>query len=152
MMKNIIYLLVFFISLTVFSQQKAIEITNNKKGSVIIFPENQRIKIRSLDGKKYIGNLKNTDSRTLLVDNHSVKIDSLQSIKRQPRTLGTVKTIVLATGLTIVGSSLVAASTGNESALMLLTIGTGTTMSAGLLESIYPNNTNDKWTFKIIEK
>lgn len=152
MMKNIIYLLVFFISLTVFSQQKAIEITNNKKGSVIIFPENQRIKIRSLDGKKYIGNLKITDSRTLLVDNHSVKIDSLQSIKRQPRTLGTVKTIVLATGLTIVGSSLVAASTGNESALMLLTIGTGTTMSAGLLESIYPNNTNDKWTFKIIEK
>lgn len=152
MMKNIIYLLVFFTSFQVFSQQKAIKITNNKKGSVLIFPENQRIKIRSLDGKKYIGDLKITDSITLLVDNHSIKIDSLQSIKRQPRTLGTVKTIVLATGLTIVGSSLVAASTGNESALMLLTIGTGTTMSAGLLESIYPNNTNDKWTFKIIEK
>lgn len=151
-MKNILYIVLFLISSTVFSQQKAIEITNNKKGSIIIFTENQRVKIRALNGKKFIGNLKISDSITLLVDNHSIKIDSLQSIKRQPKTLGTVKTIVLATGLTIVGYSLVGASTGNESALMLLTIGSGTTIGAGLLESIYPNNSNDKWTFKIIEK
>ena len=152
MMKKLVFVLVFFISLTVFSQQKGIEITNIKKGNVIIYPENQRIKIRALNGKKYIGNLKITDSLTILVDNHSIKIDSLQSIKKQPKTFGTIKTIVLATGLTIVGSSLVSAATGNESALQLLVIGTGTTISAGLLENIYPNNSNNKWTFKIIEK
>ncbi|MBC7845897.1 MAG: hypothetical protein H7Y10_05350 [Flavobacterium sp.] len=151
-MKNIIYILVFLTSFTAFSQQKAIEITNIKTGKVKVFEENQRIKIRTLDGKKHVGNLKLLDSLNFSVNNQSVKIDSLQSIKKQPKTMATVKTVVLITGLVIVGSSIIAASGGNDAAFLLFSIGSGVTISAGLLEGLNANNSNNRWTFKIIEK
>lgn len=151
-MKKTIYLLVFLFSLTVFSQQRLIEITNVKTGKVKVFEENQRIKIRTLDGKKHIGNLKFSDSLSFTVNDQSVEIDSLQSIKKQPKTLATIKTVVLVVGLSIVGSSLIAASDGNDAAFLLFTIGSGVTISAGLLEGINANNSNNRWKFKIIEK
>lgn len=151
-MKKTIYLLVFLFSLTAFSQQRLIEITNVKTGKVKVFEENQRVKIRTLDGKKHIGNLKFSDSLSFTVNNQSVKIDSLQSIKKQPKTLATVKTVVLIVGLAIVGSSLIAASDGNDAAFLLFTIGSGVTISAGVLEGINANNSNNRWKFKIIEK
>ena len=151
-MKNILYVLVFLASLTSFSQQKSIEITNVKTGKTKYFEENQRIKIRTLDGKKHVGNLKFSDSLSFTVNNQSIKIDSLQSIKKQPKTMATIKTVVFITGLAIVGASLVAASDGNDAAFLLFTIGSGVTIGAGLLEGINANNSNNRWRFKIIEK
>jgi len=151
-MKTLIYVVVFLISFTAFSQQKAIEVTNIQTGKVKVFTENQRIKIRTLDGKKHVGNLKILDSLSFMVNNQSVKIESLKSIKLQPKTLATVKTVVFASGLAIVGASLVAASEGNDSAFLLLTIGSGVTIGAGLLEGMNASTSNNKWTFKIIEK
>ena len=115
-MKNRIYLVLLLISFTVFSQQRTLEITNIKNGKVKVFEENQRIKIRTLDHKKWVGNLKITDSLSFTVNNHPIAIDSLQSIKNQPKVLGTVKTVVLISGLAIVGASLIAASGGSDAA------------------------------------
>ena len=151
-MKNKIYLILLLISTAVFSQQKAIEITNIQTGKVKVFEENQRIKIRTLDGKKHVGNLKILDSLCFSVNNQSIKIDSLQSIKKQPRVLGTVKTVVLITGLAIVGTSIIAATGGNDAAFLLFTVGSGVTISAGLLEAINNNNSNRRWKFKIVDK
>jgi small nuclear ribonucleoprotein (snRNP)-like protein len=151
-MKNILYLVLFFVSFTAFSQQKAIEITNIKTGKVIVFEENQRIKIRTKDGKKYIGNLKFSDSLSFTINNQSIKMDSLKSIKSQPKVLGTVKTVVLITGLTVVGASIIAASAGSDSAFLVLVIGTGVTIGAGVLEGLNANYSDYKWKFKIVEK
>ena len=151
-MKTLIYVVVFLISFTAFSQQKAIEVTNIQTGKVKVFTENQRIKIRTLDGKKHVGNLKILDSLSFMVNDQSVKIESLKSIKLQPKTLATIKTVVFASGLAIVGASLVAASEGNDSAFLLFTIGSGVTIGAGLLEGTNASTSNNKWTFKIIEK
>jgi hypothetical protein len=151
-MKNRIYLILLFISFTVFSQQRTLELTNIKTGKVKVFVENQRIKIRTLDHKKWIGNLKITDSVSFTVNNHKVAIDSLQSIKNQPKVLGTVKTVVLISGLAIVGASLIAASGGSDSAFLLFVVGAGTTMSAGVIEGLNSNYTKRKWTYKIVEK
>jgi hypothetical protein len=150
-MKNRIYLLLLLISTAVFSQQKAFEITNIQTGKVKIFEENQRIKIRTLDRKKHVGILKFLDDQTIIIDNQSIKIDSLQSIKKQPKVLGTVKTVVLITGLVVVGASIVAASGGSDSAFLLFTIGSGVTISAGLLEGLNATYIDRKWTFKIID-
>lgn len=151
-MKTLIYVVVFLISFTAYSQQKAIEVTNIQTGKVKVFTENQRIKIRTLDGKKHVGNLKILDSLSFMVNDQSVKIESLKSIKLQPKTLATIKTVVFASGLAIVGASLVAASEGNDSAFLLFTIGSGVTIGAGLLEGMNASTSNNKWTFKIIEK
>ena len=151
-MKTLIYLLVFLVAFTAFSQQKGIEVTNIKTGEIKFFEENKRVKIRTLDEKKRVGILKMTDSLSFMVNDQSVKIDSLKSIKYQPKTLATVKTVVLVIGLATVGSSLIGASGGNDAAFLLFTIGSGVTISAGLLEGINANNSSNRWTFKISEK
>ncbi|HRA73298.1 MAG TPA: hypothetical protein PLB11_10815 [Flavobacterium sp.] len=151
-MKNKIYLVLLFISFTVFSQQRTLEITNIKDGKVKVFVENQRIKIRTLDHKKWVGNLKITDSVSFTVNNQKIQLDSLQSIKNQPKVLGTVKTVVLISGLAIVGASLIAASGGSDSAFLLFAVGAGTTMSAGVIEGLNSNYTKRKWTYKIVQK
>ncbi|MBX9806610.1 MAG: hypothetical protein K2X95_02305 [Flavobacteriaceae bacterium] len=150
-MKNIFYLVLFFVSFTVFSQQKVMEITNIKTGKVKIFEENQRIKIRTKDGKKHIGYLKFSDSLNFTVNNQSIKMDSLKSIKSQPKVLGTVKTVVLITGLSVVGASIIAATGGSDSAFLLFAIGSGVTISAGVIEGLNANYSDYKWKFKIVE-
>jgi hypothetical protein len=151
-MKNRIYLILLLLSFTAFSQHKTLELTNLKTGKIKVFEENQRIKVRTLNHKKWIGNLKFVDSLHFMVNNQSIKIDSLQSIKNQPKSLGAVKTVVLFSGLAIVGASIVGAAQGNESAFSLFAIGAGTTISAGIIEGLNTNFTTRKWKFKIIEK
>jgi len=151
-MKNRIYLILLLISFTVFSQQRTLEITNIQTGKVKVFVENQRIKIRTLDHKKWVGNLKITDSISFTVNNQKIAIDSLQSIKNQPKVLGTVKTVVLISGLAIVGASLIAASGGSDAAFLIFVVGAGTTMSAGVIEGLNSNYTKRKWTYKIVQK
>jgi small nuclear ribonucleoprotein (snRNP)-like protein len=151
-MKGLLYLIVFLISLTVFAQQKTIEATNIRTGKIRIYEENQRVKIRTLEGKKYVGKLKISDSLSFTVDKQSVKIDSLYSIKSQPKVLGTVKTVVFATGLAVIGSSIILAADGDNAAFLLFSLGTGITLGAVALDGIKANNSNINWTFKIIEK
>ena len=151
-MKSILYFIALFISISVFSQEKTIEVTNLKTGKIKIYKENQRIKIRTLEGKKYIGDLKISDSQTLVLDNQSIKIDSLFSIKSRSKGIGTVKTIAFAVGLSLVGSSIVVASEGGNAAFLLFTLGTGITMSTVGLEGLKNNNSSRKSTYKIIEK
>ena len=145
-MKSKIYLLLLLISFSVFSQNKILEITNIKTGKVVVFEENQRIKIRTLDHKKWVGNLKITDSLSFTINNHKITLDSLQSIKNQPKVLGTVKTVVLITGLAIVGASIIAASGGSDSSFMINNIRAGTTITAGIIEGLNSNYTKRKWT------
>ncbi|HEY6143526.1 MAG TPA: hypothetical protein VIV55_08960 [Flavobacterium sp.] len=150
-MKSIIYFLLFFISYAAFSQQKAIEVTNKKTGKVVLFEENQRIKIRTLAGKKYVGNLKIQDSLSFSVDSQSVKIDSLKNIKVYPKKLATFKKVLFIGGLATLGASVIAAATGSGSAFMLFTIGAVSTISSGILEGINKNNSSYSSTYKIIQ-
>jgi hypothetical protein len=151
-MKTLIYFLLFISSLPLFSQEKAIEITNLKNGKTKIYTENTRVKIRTLNRKKQVGKIHFSDNQTIVVDEKSIKIDSILSIKRQPIVLGTIKTTLLLAGLTTVGSSLVKASSGDNEAIILFLAGSGTAIGSGILGSINPTQTNKKWSFKIIEK
>jgi hypothetical protein len=151
-MKNLFCFFTLCISLTVFSQQKTFEITNKESGKVKIYEENDRVKLRTLDGKKYVGELHFTNDETLTIGNKSFKIDSIMSIKKHPKVLGTVKTVVLIAGLAIVGTSLAVASGGGNAAFLLFTVGSGVCIGAGVLEAVNTNNSHRKWSFKIIDK
>jgi len=150
-MKNIIYILTLLLSFTAFSQ-KSFEITNKKSGKVKVYEENQRVKVRTLDGTKYVGELHFSNDGMLQIDDKSIAVDSLMSIKSNPKVLGTVKTIVLYTGLAIVGTSLVVAASGGNAAFLLFTVGSGVCIGAGVLEAVNTNNSFRKYDFKIIEK
>jgi len=151
-MQKLIYILTVLLSISAFSQQKAFEITNIESGKTKIYEENQRVKIRTIDRKKVVGELHFIDNQTILVNSETIKIDSVLSIKSQPKVLGTLKTAVLITGLAIVGTSVIVATGGGNAAFLLFAVGSGVTIGAGVLEGLNSNNSNRKWTFKIIEK
>ncbi len=151
-MKKILFFVLFLTTLTAFSQQKAIEITNKNNGKTKFFKENQRLKIRTFDEKKHVGRWHFSDNQSILIGNQSIKIDSIKSIKRQTAVLGTVKTGVLIAGLATMSASLASAKSGNNNAFLLFVAGGGATIGAGLLESINTNRSNRKWTFKIVDK
>ena len=151
-MKKILFFVLFLTTLTAFSQQKAIEITNKNNGKTRFFKENQRLKIRTLDEKKHVGRWHFSDKQTIQIGIQSIKIDSIRSIKRQTAVLGTVKTGVLIAGLATMSASLASAKSGNNNAFLLFVVGGGTTIGAGLMESINTNRSNRKWTFKIVDK
>ena len=150
-MKKSIYLVLLLISFTVFSQQRILEITNIKTGKVKVFEENQRIKLRTMDNKKWVGNMKFSDSLSFTVNNEKIMIDSLQTIKKQPKVIGTFKTGLLISGVAILGASIVAASGGNDSAFLIFAIGAGTTISSGILGSVNSSYTHRKWKYKIVD-
>lgn len=151
-MKIILCLTLFISSLTLFAQEKAIEITNLKNGKTKIYTENTRLKIRTFDRKKHVGKIHFLDNQTLVIAKKPIKIDSISSIKKQPIVIGTIKSTLLLAGLTTVGASLVKASSGNDEAIILFLAGSGTAISSGILGISNSNHTNKKWNFKIIEK
>ncbi|AWA29969.1 hypothetical protein HYN48_07690 [Flavobacterium magnum] len=151
-MKNTLLLLACLVSFAAFSQQRALELTNNDSGKIKTFIENERVKARTLDHKKHVGLLAFTDNTTLKIGNHTIPIDSLQSIKKQPKVLGTVKTVVLFAGLATVATSIAIATAGNNAAFLVFVAGSGATIGAGIMEAANSNYTTRKWTFKIVEK
>ncbi|WP_310557718.1 hypothetical protein [Flavobacterium sp.] len=150
-MTNKIYLLVLFFSFSAFAQHRTLQITNLKNGQITVFEENQRVKIRTLDHKKWVGNLTFTDSLSFTVNNHKIAIDSLQSIKNQPKSVATFKTVVLISGAALIGASIIAASGGSDAAFLLFAIGGGTTLSSGLIGSRNSSYTHLKWSYKIVD-
>lgn len=151
-MKKLLYFIVFISSLTLFSQEKAMEITNLKNGKTKVYTENTRLKIRTLDRKKHIGRIHFLDNNTLIIDNKSIKTDSILSLKKQPLIVGTIKTGLFFTGLATVGASLAKASKGEDSAILLFLAGTGATIGSGLIEGLNAKYSTKKWSFKIINK
>ena len=150
-MTNRINLLLLFFSFSVFAQQRTLEITNLMNGRRKVFEENQRVKIRTLNHKKWIGNLKFTDSLSFMVNNQKIAIDSLQSIKNQPKSQATVQTVVLISGAALLGASIIADSGGSDAAFLLFAIGGGTILSSGLSGSRNSSYTHRKWSYKIID-
>jgi hypothetical protein len=151
-MKNKTYLLLLFFSLTVFSQHKTLEITNIKTGKAIVIEENQRSKTRTVKNKKWIENLKISDSLTFIINNQYIKIDSLQSLKKQPKSVAVIKKTALISGLAMVGTATAKALQSDESSLKLFAIGVGTTISARIIEGLNSNFTARKYSFKIFGK
>ena len=151
-MKALIFVFAFFITSNLIAQDRAIEITNIKSGKIKLFEQNQRVKLRTVDGKKHVGNLQFSDDNTIVIGNSSFPADSIQSIKSQPKVLATIKTVVLITGLVVVGSSVVVAATGSNAAFLLFAAGSGMAIGAGVLESLNTNHSTRKWTYKIITR
>lgn len=151
-MRKFILLLSLFFSLSLFSQPKILEITEITTAKTIDYNDNQNVKIRTLDGKKHKGILKIVDNETFLVGSDTIKINNLQSIKINPKGINQIKNIVLYIGLAIVTTGLILATLGNNASFLALTVGSGITISAGIIDGINGYNSTRKWNFKIVEK
>lgn len=102
-MKTILFLIVFLMSSTVFSQGKYISITKLKTGKEYIIKENLRVRIKTTDGRKLIGRLQIEDDNSIFIRDVKIPLSSIAKIKRNPLAL-----TIAVDGALIVGSAFTA--------------------------------------------
>lgn len=153
-MKLVSFLLLFIFSVPMLSQERVLEIYQPEKEKQRSFKENRRVKVKTLDGKKYIGRFRIIDSQTIEIEGHQIALNNIKNIKSRSIVAGIAGTL-----LTIYGASLVLAGT-----LMLviapdipLAVGFmsagGLVMTSGILFNEFARNQrNPKWFYKIIEE
>lgn len=151
-MKAILSFLILFASFSTFSQTKMLEVTNTETGKAISFGASQRVKITTDDRKKLVGILTLPNAESIAIDGVEVKIDNIQSIKNFPKKGRTVKNIILGTGLGFLAGSGIAAAAGNGTAFSLFAIGTGATITSGLVGNKNKTYIKRRNAFKIIEQ
>lgn len=150
-MKHLLPILALFLTFSAVAQKK-LEITRTTaKEKKIVLEENTRVKIRTSDMKKHLGELHFTADGNVLVNDVEIPLDSITSIKRQSKTFGTLKTVVLVAGLATMGAAAVVGAAGGEAAFLLFASGGGLTISSGILEAFNPNYTKRKWTYQVTE-
>ncbi len=76
-----LFLSLFFVTL-LFSQERAIKITNQTSKKEIKIKENKRIKIKTTDGEKISGRFKIHDDTTILIKNKQIELINIKEIKR----------------------------------------------------------------------
>lgn len=150
-MKQLLSFLALFIALGATAQKK-LEMTNiADTGKKVVIEENTRVKIRTSDMKKHVGELHFTADGKLLVDGQEIALENITSIKKQTKSFGTLKTVVLIVGVATMGAGAIVAAGGGEAAFLLFTTGGGLSIASGVMEAFNPNYTKRKWTYQLTE-
>ena len=150
-MKKIIFILLLF-SCQLFSQTNAVQVTNNLTGKAIILNENTRVKVKTIEGKKYFGRLKIIDSTSIELKGQKILLNDINVFKRR-----SVGSSFVSAGLIFIGASAVAMGTililvDIPSALILISSGGISTTIGALLPDFNNGHHSNRWKYKIIEK
>lgn len=69
---------------TLFSQEKALKITNPSSDKEVVIKENKSIRIKITDGRKFSGRFTIRDANTIVIKNIPFKLSEIEKIKRHP--------------------------------------------------------------------
>lgn len=71
----------------VFSQEKYLSILNTETGKEVVFKENKRVRVRTVQGGKLNGKLRFADENQVMINNVIIPITSIEKIKKNPMVL-----------------------------------------------------------------
>jgi hypothetical protein len=151
-MKKVLLIILFITTSLINAQNRKLEVSNNETGKSVYFEENQKVKVGNTAGKQFEGEVKFLDSETISVEGNSIKIDSINSIRTQPKSGLTLKKTLLYTGIGLVAGSGIAAANADGRAFILFAGGTGTVLVSGILNNGSTIYLKRKNTFKIVSQ
>jgi len=150
-MKKIISLLFVFFSLTVFAQTKRLEAANNKTGVVTQIEEGARVKVSTMDRKKYVGELRFKDAQTISIDGNDIALTNLSSIKKYTKGGRTLKNVLYGTGAGLIAGSGIAGLAKNGNAFSFFLGGVATAVTGALVNNKDKTLIYRNYIFKIVE-
>lgn len=150
-MKKLFSILILVFTLSSLAQTKKFEASDKVTGQTVIIEEGQRVKVTTLDRKKFVGMISFKDAETLNVDSNEVKLSNLGTIKYYPRGGRTAKNILYGVGAGLITSSGVAAAASNGNAFALFVGGSGTAIIGAFVNNKNKNLTYRHYIYKIVE-
>jgi len=124
-MKAMLFVLVFFIASNVFSQEKILTVSNNDKGKVSEFKQNQRVRIKTAQGGKINGKLFIVDDTQIMIKNIVIPLSGISQIKPNPILLNVLisGTFFIIGGFGILGGLVAIAWSGTAVGIIAMGIG-----------------------------
>lgn len=101
-MKIYLVLLTVFFSIVSYSQEKSIVVHKKNSEKTKEIAENKRIKVVTVDGKKYYGRFTIIDSASILIEGNAVALDSITRIRRRSLFGTIVNPIVVVFGTVLI--------------------------------------------------
>ena len=104
-MKALLIVLCFFVVSGAYTQKNSLSFSEPGSDKVIIFKENKRVRVKTIDGGKITGKLKIVDENQVKIKNIIIPISSIIMIKRNPlaQTILVSGTFIAAGSFLIVG-------------------------------------------------
>jgi hypothetical protein len=141
-MKALLLAACFLVVFSAFSQEKVLSISNSETGKVTVFKQNERVKIKTLQGGKIKGTLFIADDNQIMIKNILVPISNIEKIKRNPLVLNILVsgTLFIIGGYGVLGGLVVLAWSGEALGAILLITGAAS-ITAGILSPNFLPNT-----------
>ncbi len=142
----------------VFSQQiiaqQALEISKTGSDKVKLFKENKRVKLKTLEGEKYIGRFQIINSENIEIEGNIIPLRDIENIKSRSVVAGIAGTAIIIYGAVIVGTGIIVGSmVGTDPVLLIAIAMGGTVLSSGIFFNEFAkNHRNTKWSYKIIDQ
>lgn len=150
-MRKIISIVILLLSVTVFAQNKKLEASNKVTGKTVLIESGTRVKVTTLDRKKYVGDLNLKDAETITVNGNDVALSNIGSIKNHTKGGRTAKNILYGVGAGLIVGSGVAGAAKNGSAFALFMGGTATAITGALVNNKHKALVYRNYLFKVIE-
>ncbi len=141
-MKALSFLVVcFFVAASAFSQEKVLSISNAETGKVTVIKQNERVKIKTVQGEKMKGNLFIADDNQVMINNISIPISTIEKIKRHPLVLNILVsgTLFVFGAYAVFGGWLILAWSGEGIGAIILHSGAAFITTGIIFPNLYPN-------------
>ncbi len=148
---TLIAFLILFVSNS-FAQEKFIQLTKNETGKVKLFKENKRVKVKTLDGKKFIGRFTIINESTISVKGQEIKLENIERIKSRSVGAGIAGTFLTTAGYIGLGFSAIVILVDPSNALKAAIISLAVGGSGIFINEFVATHKSSKWNYKIIEQ
>lgn len=142
-------ILLFLLTLQMFSQHNYIEMTN-EKGKVVIIKNDKRVKIVTQDGKRFFGRIHIINQEQVVLRKDTLSLSSIVKIQKRSGAKSALTTILIVVSSLAIPASLPLLFVDNTTAVVVFTFGL-VGLPTGILIPVLGKNYNIKqWSFKII--
>ncbi len=98
-MKSIVLIICVLLVSNIFAQEKYLSISDSETGKEVIYKQNKRVRVKTIEGGKLNGKLKIMSDQQVMIKNIIIPVTSIEKIKNNPIALN----ILVSTSIIFIG-------------------------------------------------
>ena len=102
-MKSILLIICVLLVSNIFAQEKYLSISDSETGKEVIYKQNKRVRVKTIEGGKLNGKLKIMNDEQVMIKNIIIPVTSIEKIKNNPLALNILvsASIIFVGGFTV---------------------------------------------------